>query len=258
MNKLLTAVGALFCLVILFSACSDDKSSAPPAVAENPEEITPDETSSSSNGDVPTSSENPRSSADEVPQSSAGATSSESQESSSSIPSPLSSSSLPDGGNYNPAACCPDTVYIEGGLVVSSHASAQGVCPPPSVMTVSCKSPVQVFLDSIGESEAKAIRVGECLTMSEAVKMGPDSIKNAQLLKYNDGSVEVAYWLNKYCDIDADLSFELSGDTLSVNLAEIRLKEDCNSYCRLRIGVPDSLKDFSYFKFEDRAYGLQR
>ena len=258
MNKLLTAVGALFCLVILFSACSDDKSSAPPAVAENPEEITPDETSSSSNGDVPTSSENPRSSADEVPQSSAGATSSESQESSSSIPSPLSSSSLPDGGNYNPAACCPDTVYIEGGLVVSSHASAQGVCPPPSVMTVSCKSPVQVFLDSIGESEAKAIRVGECLTMSEAVKMGPDSIKNAQLLKYNDGSVEVAYWLNKYCDIDADLSFELSGDTLSVNLAEIRLKEDCSSYCRLRIGVPDSLKDFSYFKFEDRAYGLQR
>ena len=258
MNKLLTAVGALFCLVILFSACSDDKSSAPPAVAENPEEITPDERPSSSNGDVPTSSENPRSSADEVPQSSAGATSSESQESSSSIPSPLSSSSLPDGGNYNPAACCPDTVYIEGGLVVSSHASAQGVCPPPSVMTVSCKSPVQVFLDSIGESEAKAIRVGECLTMSEAVKMGPDSIKNAQLLKYNDGSVEVAYWLNKYCDIDADLSFELSGDTLSVNLVEIRLKEDCSSYCRLRIGVPDSLKDFSYFKFEDRAYGLQR
>jgi len=258
MNKLLTAVGALFCLVILFSACSDDKSSAPPAVAENPEEITPDERSSSSNGDVPTSSENPRSSADEVPQSSAGATSSESQESSSSIPSPLSSSSLPDGGNYNPAACCPDTVYIEGGLVVSSHGSAQGVCPPPSVMTVSCKSPVQVFLDSIGESEAKAIRVGECLTTSEAVKMGPDSIKNAQLLKNNDGSVEVAYWLNKYCDIDADLSFELSGDTLSVNLAEIRLKEDCSSYCKLRIGVPDSLKDFSYFKFEDRAYGLLR
>lgn len=264
MKKLLSAFGVLFCLVILFSACSDDKSSAPPAVAENPEEITPDTTSSSSKGDVPTSSENPQSSAgdvpasSEVPQSSAGATSSESQESSSSIPSPLSSSSLPDGGNYNPAACCPDTVYIEGGEVVRSHVLAQGVCPPPSVMTVSCKSPVQVFLDSIGEPEAKAIRVGECLPMSEAVKMGPDSIKNAQLLKYNDGSVEVAYWLNKYCDIDADLSFELSGDTLSVNLAEIRLKEDCSSYCRLRIGVPDTLQDFSYFKFEDRAYGLLR
>ena len=264
MKKLLSALGTLFCLVILFSACSDDKSSAPPAVAENPEEITPDATSSSSKGDVPTSSEIPQSSAGdvpasrEVPQSSAGATSSESQESSSSIPSPLSSSSLPGGGNYNPAACCPDTVYIEGGEVVRSHVSAQGVCPPPSVMSVSCKSPVQVFLDSIGESEAKAIRVGECLTMSEAVKMGPDSIKNAQLLKDNDGPVEVAYWLNKYCDIDADLSFELSGDTLSVNLAEIRLKEDCGSYCRLRIGVPDSLQDFSYFKFEDRVYGLSR
>ena len=254
--KIWTALGALFSLVILFSACSDDKSSAPSAVSEDPGSVTPNATSSSSKGDVPTSSAIPQSSADAISLSSADAASSESQESSSSIPSPWSSSSLPGGGNYNPAACCPDTVYIEGGLVVSTHASAQGVCPPPSVMSVSCKQPVQVFLDSLKMSEAKAIRVGECLTSSEAVKMGPDSIKNAQLLKYNDGSVEVAYWLNKYCDIDADLSFELSGDTLSVNLAEIRLKEDCSSYCRLRIGVPDSLQDFTYFSFEGRTYEL--
>ena len=255
-KKILTALGALFSLAILFSACSDDKSSAPSAVSEDPEIITPDATSSSSKGDVPASSAIPQSSADTIPLSSTDATSSESQESSSSIPSPWSSSSLPGGGNYNPAACCPDTVYIEGGEVVRSHVSAQGVCSPPSIMAVSCLPPVRVNLDSIGESEAKTIRVGECLTTSEMVKVVPDSIKNAQLLKYSDGSVEVAYWLNKYCDIDADLSFELSGDTLSVNLAEIRLKEDCSLYCRFRIGVPDSLQDFSYFSFEGRTYEL--
>lgn len=128
-KKILTALGALFSLAILFSACSDDKSSAPSAVSEDPGIIASDATSSSSTGDVPASSAIPQSSADGILLSSAGATSSESQESSSSIPSPLSSSSLPGGGNYNPAACCPDTVYIEGGLVVSTHVSAQGVCP---------------------------------------------------------------------------------------------------------------------------------
>ena len=261
--KIWTALGALFSLVILFSACSDDKSSAPSAVSEDPGSVTPNAISSSSKGDVPTSSAIPQSSADAISLSSADAASSESLESSSSIPSPLSSSSLPGGGNYNPAACCPDTVYIEGGLVVSTHVSAQGVCPPPSVMFVSCKQPVQVFLDSTGEAETKAnkkvptITIYECLTQTEELlQKGADSIKKAQLLKYNDGSVEVAYWLKKYCDIDADLSFELSGDTLSVNLAEIRLKEDCSSYCRLRIGVPDSLQDFTYFSFEGRTYEL--
>lgn len=263
MNKLLTAVGALFCLVTLFSACSDDKSSAPPAVAENSEEITPDERSSSSKGDVPTSSENPQSSADEVPQSSAGATSSESQESSSSIPSPLSSSSLPDGGNYNPAACCPDTVYIENGNVVRTHTRESGVCPPPSVIMISCEPPVQVDLDSTREAETRAdkkvptITIYECLARTEVLlKKGADSLKKALPIEGSDGSVQIEYWQDKYCGANANLSFERSGDTLSVNLAESQLSADCNLHCRSRIDIPDSLQNFLYFSFEGYTYEL--
>jgi hypothetical protein len=33
--------------------------------------------------------------------------------------------------------------------------SAEGVCPPPSVMTVTCKQPVRVNLDSIKAAEEK-------------------------------------------------------------------------------------------------------
>ena len=262
-KKILTALGALFSLAILFSACSDDKSSAPSTVSEDPGIIASDATSSSSTGDVPASSAIPQSSADGILLSSAGATSSESQESSSSFVPPWSNAYWSDGVYYNPGACCPDTVYIEGGLVVSTHVSAQGVCPPPSVMSVSCKSPVQVFLDSTGEAETKAnkkvptITIYECLTQTEALlQKGADSIKKALPIEYSDGSVQIEYWQNKYCGANANLSFELSGDTLSVNLAESQLSADCKLRCRSRIDIPDSLQDFSYFSFEGYTYEL--
>jgi hypothetical protein len=65
-----------------------------------------------------------------------------------------SSSSWYDGNNYNPRACCADTIYIEDGKE-RAHMSAEGVCPPPSVMTVTCKQPVRVNLDSIKAAEEK-------------------------------------------------------------------------------------------------------
>lgn len=69
-KKILTAIGGLFCLAILFSACGDDKSSAPSVTREDPEITTPDTTSSSSEGSEPTSSAVPASSEDAIPQSS--------------------------------------------------------------------------------------------------------------------------------------------------------------------------------------------
>jgi len=302
---MLTAIGALFSLVILFSACSDDKLSAPSAVSENPVVITPDITSSSREETVPTSSEIPQSSAeaipqlsaeaipqssadaipqssadaipqssaeaipqssaDAIPQSSADAIplSSESRKSSSSVASPQSSNSLPDGNYYNPGACCADTAYIENGKVVRTHASAPGICPPPSVILVTCVPPVRIDLDSIREAETKinknspTIKIYECLARSDALlKKGLDSLKKALPIEYTDGSAEIEYWQNKYCTSNAALSFDLSGDTLSVNLAENSLSANCNLYCRSRLNIPDSLQDFSYFKFEGFVYGL--
>ena len=136
-KKILTAIGALFSLAILFSACSDDNSSAPSVAFPT-----------SSEGSVPTSSAVPASSEEAIPQSS------ESLESSSSNVFLPSSSSWYDGNDYNPGACCPDTIYIEDGKE-RAHTSAKGVCPPPSVMTVTCKQPVRVNLDSIKAAEEK-------------------------------------------------------------------------------------------------------
>lgn len=139
-KKILTVIGALFSLAVLFSACSDDNSSASSVTRGDPEMTTPDSISSSSA--VPASSE------DAIPQSS------ESLESSSSNLFLPFSSSWYDGNNYNPRACCADTVYIEDGKE-RAHMSAEGVCPPPSVMTVTCKQPVRVDMDSIKAAEEK-------------------------------------------------------------------------------------------------------
>ena len=99
-KKILTAIGALFCLAILFSACGDDKSSAPSDPREDPEITTPDSTLSSSEGSVPTSSAVPASSEDAIPQSS------ESLESSSSNVFLPFSSSWYDGNNLSRSLLC--------------------------------------------------------------------------------------------------------------------------------------------------------
>jgi hypothetical protein len=257
-NKVLPAIGILFGLAALFSACSDDNSSAPSATI-----ATPDISSSSNVEAVPSSSEVPASSADAIPLSSESLPqSSEFQESSSSsvfLP-PLSSSWL-DGGNYNPAACCVDTIYIENGTE-RVHKLAEGVCPPPSIMTVTCVQPVRVNLDSIKAAEVNqdvpSITFEECLSIPDVAKMGPDSSKTAKLIKASNGPAKIEFLKRELCEVDADLSYELLGDTLSVNLAEIRSTKECQCYSsRFRIVVPDTLQDFTYFKFEDSVYGLQ-
>lgn len=264
-KKILTALGALFSLAIFFSACSDDKSSAPSAIGEEPGIITPDATSSSSTEDVPASSAIPQSGADAIPLSSADAVpqSSESQKSSSSFVPPWSNAYWSDGVYYNPGACCPDTVYIENGNVVRTHTRESGVCPPPSVVMISCEPPVQVDLDSTREAETRTnkkvptITIYECLARTEVLlKKGVDSLKKALPVEGSDGSVQIEYWQDKYCGANANLSFERSGDTLSVNLAESQLSADCNLRCRSRINVPDSLQDFSYVSFEGYTYEL--
>ena len=243
-KKILTAIGGLFSLAILFSACSDDNSSAPSVAFPT-----------SSEGSVPVSSDVPASSADANPQSS------ESPESSSSNVFLPFSSSWYDGNNYNPRACCADTIYIEDGKE-RAHMSAEGVCPPPSVKTVTCKQPVRVNLDSIKVAEenkkVSSIRTEECLSLMDLLKRGfSDGARNAKLMDYGGKNLAIEFWKIDYCSIDADLSYELSGDTLYVKLAEIRSAEECDCYSWHRIDAPDTLRNFTYFKFEDQVFGLQ-
>ena len=251
-NKVLSTIMLLGGFVALFSACSDDNSSAPSATIATPE------ISSSSNEETV-----PASSADAIPPSSeTQPESSGSLESSSSIFSLPSSGSWFDGGDYNPAACCMDTVYIENGKE-RFHKSAEGVCPPPSVMTVSCmQPPVRVNLDSIKAAEENqdvpSITFEECLSMQDVAKKGADSSKTAKLIKASNGPDKIEFLKRELCEVDAELSYELLGDTLSVNLAEIRSTKECQCYSsRFRIVIPDTLQDFAYFKFEDSVYGLQ-
>ena len=243
-KKILTAIGALFSLAILFSACSDDNSSAPSVAFPT-----------SSEGSEPTSSAVPASSEDANPQSSGSL-----ESSSSNVFLPFSSSWY-DGDNYNPGACCADTIYIEDGKE-RAHTSAKGVCPPPSVMTVTCKQPVRVNLDSIKAAEANqkvsSIRTTDCWSLIDLLKMGfSDGVKNAKLMDYGGKILTIEFWKIDYCSIDADLSYEFSGDTLSATLAEIRSAEECDCYSLHQIDIPDTLRNFTYFKFEDQVFGLQ-
>lgn len=254
-KKILTAIGALFSLAALFSACSDDNSSAPSVSREDSEVTTPDSTLSSSEGSVPTSSAVPASSEDAIPQSS------ESLKSSSSKVFLPSSSSWYDGNNYNPGACCPDTIYIEDGKE-RVHKSAEGECPPPSITTITCVPPVRVNRDSIKAAEANqkvlSIRTEECLSLLDLLKMGfSDGVRNAKLMDYGGKILSIEFWKIDYCSIDADLSYELSGDTLSATLAEVRSAEECDCFSLHQINIPDTLRNFTYFKFEDQVFGLQ-
>ena len=262
-KKLLTVIGALFGLAILFSACSGDNSGAPSVARGDSEMTASDTTSSSSEGSIPASSAVPVSSEDAISQSSANTNpqSSESLESSSSNVFLPSSSSWYDGNNYNPRACCPDTIYIEDGKE-RAHMSAEGVCPPPSIMTVTCTQPVRVNTDSVKAAEANqkvsSIRTTDCLSLTNLINAGlSDGTKSAKLIEEGNSSFKIEFWKIDYCSIDADLSYELSHDTLSVNLAEIRSAEECDCYSRHQIDIPDTLRNFTYFKFEDQVYGLQ-
>lgn len=258
-KKILSAIGILFSLAILFSACGDDKSSAPSDSREN-SEITPTDTTSSANeGSAPTSSTVPASS--DVPASSANPQSSESPESSSSNVFLPSSSSWYDGNNYNPGACCPDTIYIEDGKE-RVHMSEEGVCPPPSIISITCVPPVRVNKDSIKAAEenkkVSSIRTTDCLSLTDLLRRGlSDDARNVKLMDYGGKTLTIEFWKNDYCSIDADLSYELSHDTLSVNLAEIRSAEECDCYSLHQVNIPDTLRNFTYFKFEDHVYGLQ-
>ena len=240
-KKILTAIGALFCLAALFSACSDDNSSAPSVTREDSEVTTPDSTLSSSEDAIPQSSESLESSSSKV-----------------FLP---SSSSWHDGNNYNPGACCPDTIYIEDGKE-RVHKFAEGVCPPPSIITITCVPPVRVNRDSIKAAEANqkvsSIRTEECLSLLDLLKMGfSDGVRNAKLMDYGGKILTIEFWKIDYCSIDADLSYELSGDTLSATLAEVRSAEECDCFSLHQINIPDTLRNFTYFKFEDQVFGLQ-
>ena len=240
-KKILTAIGALFSLAILFSACGDDKSSAPSVTREDSEMTTPDSTLSSSEDANPQSSESLESS-------------------SSNVFLPFSSSWY-DGNNYNPGACCADTINIEDGKE-RAHTSAKGVCPPPSVMTVTCKQPVRINLDSIKAAEANqkvsSIRTTDCWSLIDLLEMGfSDGVKNAKLMDCGGKILTIEFWKIDYCSIDADLSYELSGDTLSATLAEVRSAEECDCFSLHQINIPDTLRNFTYFKFEDQVFGLQ-
>jgi hypothetical protein len=263
-TKILVALGFLAGFTIMISACSEETPNAVSSTRDDYATLSssagappsPNTTTSSSESANPTSSEST------IPQSSDSQKSSSSEKgiSSSSVFFPRMSSSWPDGGNYNPAACCVDTIYIENGQE-TYHRLQEGICPPPIYMTVSCYPPVRVNMDSIKAIESKpkepSILIEECLQAIDLAKQGlGNEIKKAKLID-DHGSFKVEFWKQDYCSIDAGISFERSGDTLSLKLTDIRSAETCKCYSKHRIDIPASEKDFSYFKFEDKVFEVQ-
>ena len=140
--------------------------------------------------------------------------------------------------------------------------SEEGVCPPPSIISITCVPPVRVNKDSIKAAEenkkVSSIRTTDCLSLTDLLRRGlSDDARNVKLMDYGGKTLTIEFWKNDYCSIDADLSYELSHDTLSVKLTEIRSAEECDCYSLHQVNIPDTLRNFTYFKFEDSIYGLQ-
>ena len=164
----------------------------------------------------------------------------ETQKSSSSNPAAISSSSK-NWWDYDTRGCCPDTLYIENGDSIF-HFIPGASCPPPSVITVSCVPPAVVNKDSL-----KALSISSSVMANPRAKciVETDIVKNCQ--------IEIPF-AQDLCEVDADISFKRSGDTLSVEYANVRSETTCTCRYNHKFDIPAEYKDVKYFILDSAVY----
>ena len=242
--KKIVVCGAILSLVLW--ACDDTSS--------NPASSAAISSSSESSASVSSSSENASSAVAGESQSS----SSETQKSSSSRGPLFSSSSKIYDPNYG--VCCPDTLYIENGDS-TYHQPKPGCVPyPPSIMTYQCVPPVVVNKDSLkalssSSSGTLAPRVN-CIAATDVLKSGYSKYLKKFFLhesKKGDCQIEIPF-AKDLCEVNADVSFKRSGDTLSVEYANVRSETTCTCLYNHKFDIPVEYKDVKYFVLDGAVY----
>ena len=182
----------------------------------------------------------------------------ETQKSSSSNPAAISSSSK-NWWDYDTRGCCPDTLYIENGDSIF-HFIPGASCPPPSVITVSCVPPAVVNKDSLkalsSSSSVMANPRAKCIVETDIVKNGYSKyLKKFFLHETQNGDCQIEIpFAQDLCEVDADISFKRSGDTLSVEYANVRSETTCTCRYNHKFDIPAEYKDVKYFILDSAVY----
>ena len=256
MNKIVVC-GAILSLVLW--ACDDSVSN--PALSSVgsgnsvPASSATISSSSESSASVNPTSEKASSTVADEQESSSSIT----QKSSSSRGSLFSSSSMIYDPNYG--VCCTDTLYIENGDS-TYHQPKPGCVPyPPSIMTYQCVPPVVVNKDSLKalSSSSSSVMVdprAKCIAATDILSKGYSKYLKKFFLhesKKGDCQIEIPF-AKDLCEVDADISFKRSGDTLSVEYANVRSETTCTCLYNHKFDIPAEYKDVKYFILNDVVY----
>ena len=241
--KKIAVCGAILSLVLW--ACDDTSS--------NPASSAAISSSSESSASVNPASENSSSAVADESESS----SSEMQKSSSSRGPLFSSSSTIYDPGYG--VCCPDTLYIENGDS-TYHQPKPGCVPyPPSIMTYQCVPPIVVNKDSLkalsSSSSVTQNPRAKCIETTDVLKYGYSKYLKKFFLheSKNDYQIEIPF-AQDLCEVDADVSFKRSGDTLSVEYVNVRSETTCTCLYNHKFDIPAEYKDVKYFILDDAVY----
>ena len=239
-------------LSLMLWACGDSVSN--PALSTAGGSSSAISSSSESTTSENSTSENPSSAAADEQESS----SSETQKSSSSRGPLFSSSSWIDPG-YD--VCCPDTLYIENGDSTYHQRKPNCVSYPPMIMTYQCVPPVVVNKDSLkalssSSSSVNADPRAKCIVATDIVKYGYSKyLKKFFLHETQNGDCQIEIpFAQDLCEVDADISFKRSGDTLSVEYANVRSETTCTCTYNHKFDIPAEYKDVKYFVLNDAVY----
>ena len=247
--KKIVVCGSILSLVLW--ACGDSVSN--PALSTAGGSSSAISSSSESTTSENSTSENPSSAAADEQESS----SRETQKSSSSR-GPLFSSSSWNNPGYD--VCCPDTLYIENGDSTYHQRKPNCVPYPPMIMTYQCEPPVVVNKDSLkalsSSSSVNADPRAKCIVATDIVKYGYSKYLKKFFLhesKNGDCQIEIPF-AQDLCEVDADISFKRSGDTLSVEYANVHSETTCTCTYNHKFDIPAEYKDVKYFVLNDAVY----
>ncbi len=242
--KKIVVCGAILSLVLW--ACDDSVSNAALSTAGG-------SSSALSSSSESTTSENASSADADESELSSG----ETQKSSSSRGPLFSSSSWIDPG-YD--VCCPDTLYIENGDSTYHQRKPNCVSYPPMILTYQCVPPAVVNKDSLNAlSSSSSVMVdprAKCIAATDILKRGYSEYLKKFFLhesKNGDYQIEIPF-AQDLCEVDADISFKRSEDTLSVEYANVRSETTCTCTYNHKFDIPAEYKDVKYFVLDDAVY----
>lgn len=102
-------------------------------------------------------------------------------------------------------------------------------------------------------SPSSSFRLGECLGSA----LYKEAMPQAFFVQDSAGNdMLMVPRLNDYCEVEANIAYELSGDTLTAYYDEIFMATDCVCYSDHWFDLPAEYKGAKYFRFYGDTYEI--